>query len=320
MRAPVFWNEAGFIAYLLLPLSWCYALAGKIRRLFCTPEKLSVPVICVGNITAGGAGKTPVALHVGALLKDAGFNAFFLSRGYGGKLSGPVLVDEKIHSAKDVGDEPLLLCRKLPTIVAKDRLAGARCAIEKGADIIVMDDGLQNPSIEKTLSLLVIDGSIGFGNRFLIPAGPLREPVWQAINRVDALIVINPNEDRSIGGMKRLFSAITQPVNADFIKDKRWFAFCGIAYPHKFLNTLHNLRAHVLGSQSFVDHHPYTIHEIDTLRKKAALLGAELITTSKDMVRIPEALRTGVHVLHIELLIDNQQAFCDFILAKIKAS
>lgn len=318
MNTPAFWNSRNIVATALLPLSWGYDLARRLRRAWVTPTTLPVPVICVGNITAGGAGKTPVALHIGALLKRAGIRAFFLSRGYGGRLSGPISVDPAMHNAGDVGDEPLLLCACLPTIVSKSRLAGAQYAIAQGAQVIVMDDGFQNPALKKNLSLVVVDGAIGFGNGFLLPAGPLREPLREGLARADALIVINATEPWTLAQGKPVFTAATQPLAVDAVKDRRWLAFCGIAYPQKFFTTLHNLGGHVMATRAFADHHPYMPHEIENLRHEATDLGAQLITTAKDLVRIPDQCRGNIHALEIMLAFDKEEAFANLIFGAVK--
>lgn len=314
MQAPAFWTSRHFLSTLLLPAAWIYDVVRRLRCWSVSSETLPVPVICVGNLTTGGAGKTPVALAIGNLLKAKNVKAYFLSRGYGGALPGPVLVDSHKHTAGDVGDEPLLLAQLLPTVVAKNRRAGAQFAIAQGAGVIVMDDGLQNPSLVKTLSLAVVDGTLGFGNGRLLPAGPLREPLEPGLQRCDAVIVINSPDDFIIPHAKRIFAAITQPVTAEFVKDKRWLAFCGIAYPHKFFATLHNLGGHVVESRTFSDHHPYIPHEINGLRREATALGAGLITTAKDWVRIPEELRRDIRVLDIVLAFDNAADFETFIM------
>jgi len=313
MRTPDFWNSKNPIASLLLPAAWLYDLGRRFRVRKAAPVSLPIPVICVGNVTAGGAGKTPVTMHIGKLLKAEGVQAFFLSRGYGGSLEDPVRVKQAVHTSGEVGDEPLMLAEILPTVVAKDRLAGARYAMELGAELIVMDDGLQNLSLTKALSIIVVDGTRGFGNGYMLPAGPLREPPSEALSKADAVVVINPTDDISVPQAKQILTASTSPVYAGFVKDKRWMAFCGIAYPDKFFATLHNLGGHVMGKRVFADHHPYSPQDIASLRKQAATLGAGLITTAKDIVRIAVPNRTGISVVNIAIQFDDEPALAALI-------
>ena len=316
LRAPEFWYSKNPLSLALLPASWIYDIGRRINNSFTKSEVLPVPVICVGNLTAGGAGKTPVALYIGQLLKEKNVRAFFLSRGYGGKLSGPVLVDTSTHNAHEVGDEPLMLAGTLPTIVSKDRLKGAHFAIKQGAQTIVMDDGLQNNSIAKTVSLVIVNGTLGFGNGLLLPAGPLREPIAEGLSRTDASIVVNGIGEITLPEAAQVFSASTQPIETDSIKGKRVLAFCGIAYPQKFYSTLHNLGARVMDTHSFSDHHPYTRHEIERLKKQAKEKSGTLITTAKDLVRIPAELRDGIEVLNIALNFDDADSFSEFLFAR----
>ena len=307
MKTPAFWNEHNTLSNLLVPLSYLYQWIGKIRYIYIKPARFPIPVVCIGNVTAGGSGKTPVALHVGTLLKKRGYNAYYLSRGYGGILDGPVVVDPKKHSAKDVGDEPLLLAQTLPTIVSKDRVAGARLALQKGAALIIMDDGFQNPSIAKSLSLVIIDGKIGFGNGRLIPAGPLREPPQESFKRAHAAIILN----RSTAvpalpkGMMALYGK-TQLKDADFLQGKKIFAFCGLAYPNKFFDMLRSSGAKVVGTESFADHHYFSQKDMNKLLAQSLSGDAALVTTAKDAVRIPPEFRECVAVIDMEIVFDDQ--------------
>mgnify|MGYP000638645222 CR=1 FL=1 len=192
MRAPDFWQpgKGGFAAMALAPLGRVYAAAGAARRAAARPWKAPVPVICIGNLVAGGAGKTPVALDFGKRLIDSGETVHFLSRGYGGTEKGPLRIDPAIHTCQAVGDEPLLLARLAPTWIAADRRLGCQAAVAAGAGIVIMDDGFQNPTTVKDLSVIVIDGGYGFGNGRVMPAGPLREPVAAGLKRAQAVVVI----------------------------------------------------------------------------------------------------------------------------------
>jgi len=318
LRTPDFWQERGPAAYALLPLSLVYDALRRLRIRRAKPYRAPVPVLCIGGLTAGGAGKTPLALLIGEQMKQQGKKAFFLSRGYGGRLKEPTRVDPSLHHASDVGDEPLMLAAVLPTIIAADRARGAQLAVSQGAELIIMDDGLHNPTIYKDHTIAVIDGSVGFGNGFLLPAGPLRAPAEEILAKVSAVVVVNPTDSFSFPSTEytspsTVFTAISQPLNAEFVRGKRWVAFCGIAYPHKFFTTLHNLGGHIMATRAFADHHPYTPEEVAGLLRMAAAHGAGLITTAKDAVRLPENQREGISVLSIALTIDNEARLSEWL-------
>jgi tetraacyldisaccharide 4'-kinase len=264
-----------------------------------------VPVICVGNLTAGGSGKTPVAIAVAKHLLARDEKVFFLTRGYGGAEAGPLLVTDQ--SAAKVGDEALLLAKTAPTIVARDRAAGARLAVAQGATIIVMDDGHQNFSLAKKLSLVVVDG---FDNGLMIPAGPLREPVAQGLSRADAVIAMN-DDPLAFGGP--VLRARLAADGAD-LKGKRVFAFAGIGRPEKFITSLQEAGAIVTGREFFPDHHPYSPVEITRLRQLAG--DAVLVSTEKDFVRLEAADRRGIAVLPVAAAFDQPQLL-DSILATV---
>lgn len=306
MKTPRFWQAITPLSLSLLPLSYAYYAASKLRAWNVHPRRLSAPVICVGNLTAGGAGKTPVALALGQWCKENKIGAFFLSRGYGGSLQGPLLVNEASHSASQVGDEPLLLSRLLPTVVSKDRLAGAQFAIAQGATLIIMDDGLQNPSLHKDLSLAVVDADVGFGNGLLIPAGPLRQPVGEGLAKADAAVIINGS--LSLAGDKPVLEAFTEPLGAQALAGKKLLAFCGIAYPQKFFSMLASSGLELAGQISFADHHPYSPDELIMLAQNARKQDAQLVTTAKDAVRLPKEFLTDVAVVDVALRFANPSA------------
>ena len=295
MRAPDFWNHRGPIALLLAPLGMLYGLSVALKARLSSPYKASVPVICVGNLTAGGSGKTPVAMAVGEALRQRGKKVFFLTRGYGGSEAGPLLVADQ--SAEKVGDEALLLAAIAPTVVAADRAAGARFAEANGAEIIVMDDGHQNFSLVKTLSLVVVDG---LGNQLMLPAGPLRESVAQGLGRANA--VVNFGKEDLAPYQGAVINARLEPEGSD-LSGKRVFAFAGIGRPEKFTLSLKDAGAIVTGAQFFGDHHAYTQAEIAGLRQQAK--DAALVTTQKDYVRLPADLRAGIAVLKVRVRFDN---------------
>jgi tetraacyldisaccharide 4'-kinase len=314
MRAPEFWLKDGPAARLLSPLGALYGLAGKLRRATVTPARLNIPVICVGNLTAGGTGKTPTALAIAALLAKAGKKPAFLTRGYGGRESGPLVVDPRRHDAESVGDEALLLTAAFPTIVAQDRPAGGALAVEQGADLLIMDDGFQNPALAKDFSLLVFDGGAGLGNGRLIPAGPLRESLAEGVARADLALIIG--EDRTGLTRKLRLPVLTarlipDPTDIASLKDKRLFAFAGIGRPQKFFDSLTQSGLDLRGTAEFPDHHRFNPAELGDLRVKARAAGADLVTTAKDLVRLAAADRAGIQVLRVTLTPDDPAAFAD---------
>ncbi|MGI9486663.1 MAG: tetraacyldisaccharide 4'-kinase [Geminicoccaceae bacterium] len=305
MRAPDFWEADGVVACLLDPIGRIYGRLGSLRRCLVTPVRAGIPVICIGNLTAGGAGKTPTAIAIGQYLQARGNRPHFLTRGYGGQERGPLRVDPDIHDADAVGDEPLLLARTAVTWVSADRVAGAKAAIAAGASHIVMDDGLQNPHLEKDVRLLVIDGATGFGNRRLLPAGPLREPIDRALSHIDAVIVIGTDHT----GVDALLPAVLPRLPADLVPDgdldhvrgRRVLAFAGIGRPEKFYATLRELGAEIVETRSFADHHRYQSREIEQLLTQAGQFDAACVTTEKDHVRLPPNLGNLVEKLPIRL-------------------
>jgi tetraacyldisaccharide 4'-kinase len=309
LKTPRFWQTRGLISYALLPFSAVYRLAHLLKTVLTTSYKSSVPVICIGGIVAGGSGKTP-ALHalLSLLQKDGIFqNIVILTRGYGGTLKGPTLVDPARHTHHDVGDEALLHATHAPTIVSARRVQGAQLAQAMGADLILMDDGLQNPRLAKTLSLLVLDGQQGTGNGFLLPAGPLREPLASALSKCKAVI--------NVGNGKIDGFTAHRKIASHHDKDISYIAFCGLGYPEKFRDTLVQNGFTLKGFESFADHHPYTEHDIKYLRNLAG--DARLITTEKDMVRIPPAYREGIDVLAAPLVFDHPEDVLVFVKREI---
>jgi tetraacyldisaccharide 4'-kinase len=300
LRAPEFWSRAGLVADLLAPLGWAYGAVATARRRVAHPQRLGVPVICVGNVTAGGAGKTPVVLSLAALLRARGRAPHILSRGYGGSLRGPSRVDPAKHSARDVGDEPLLLAAAAPTWIGADRLASARAAIAAGADILLLDDGFQNPSLAYDLSLIVIDGGYGFGNGRVMPAGPLREPVAAAVERASAAVVIGASARHIALGALPVLGAQLVPLAADDLKAARVLAFAGIGRPEKFFATLREFGANLIETRAFPDHHAFAGFELTSLETLARTNRASLVTTEKDWVRLPADRRAKIRALKVE--------------------
>lgn len=321
MREPPFWWRKGSLqAAMLSPLAAVYgAVAG--RRLMRTGARAAVPVICIGNPTVGGAGKTPTALAVARMLQADGRTPVFLSRGYGGQLTGPVRVDPVGHDASAVGDEPLLLAHAATTIVARDRVAGAQAAAAAGGDVIVMDDGFQNPSLTKDCSVLVVDAHRGVGNGRVIPAGPLRAPLGVQLDHADALIVVGTSP---ADGIKAAARSRNMPVfNARLLPDARFLnllgerpvlAFAGIGDPEKFFATLRAAGVAVAASSAFADHHRYTRFDAQALCEEADRDGLVLVTTEKDAARMQgdEAvaqLAARSRALPVTLTFDDELGF-----------
>jgi tetraacyldisaccharide 4'-kinase len=304
MHAPDFWHRDGWLARALSPLSPVYGWA--VRRHLEDAEEFrpAIPVICVGNIIAGGAGKTPVVVALARLLKTAGRQVHLLTRGYGGTEVGPRAVDLDRHDAARVGDEALLLASEAPTWVARWRPDGAAATTAMGADIIVMDDGFQNGSLSKDLSLVVVDGSYGFGNGRVMPAGPCRESPAHGLRRADAVVLMGEDScdvSRYFGDLPVLHAHLRPGPEAEALHGREVIAFAGIGRPGKFFATLDSCGASLVATQDFPDHHPYSRAEIEELLAEAEAAGALLATTAKDAVRIPADLRRHVTVVTVAL-------------------
>lgn len=304
MRAPDFWDAPpGLAAGLLAPLGMAWGTAARLRRAVARPYRAPVPVVCVGNLVAGGSGKTPVVLSLIGLLAERAVTAQVVTRGYGGRLAGPLWIDPERHDAAAVGDEALLLAAHAPCWVARDRAAGIRAAAAAGAELVVLDDGFQNPGIDKDLSLLVIDAEYGFGNGRVIPAGPLREPVAAGLARAGAIVLVGDGEPpasvRAAGCP--ILRADLRPLRAERFLGARVVAFAGIGRPGKFFASLRGAGAELVAAHPFPDHHRFDDTELAQLRRAAERAGARLVTTAKDWVRLPEAARAGIDILEVEI-------------------
>lgn len=334
MRAPDFWwrRERTPAASLLAPFG---ALAGAYAsaRLKREGRSVGIPVICVGNPTVGGAGKTPTAIHLAHRLAGLGRRAVFLTRGYGGTLRGPAVVDPNRHSAAEVGDEPLLLARAAPVIVGRDRVVAALGAERLGAEVLIMDDGFQNPALAKSLSILVIDAAVGIGNGLCLPAGPLRAPLAPQFERADALLVVGEGAageevatHARAAGLSVLAARLApEAAAAARLIGRRLFAFAGIGRPAKFFETLNAIGLRPARERAFPDHHVFTESEVDALLREADAGDFTLVTTEKDAARLSgnaagRMLLRAVEVLPVRLVPDEPSAHeLDRLIAKALA-
>lgn len=308
IKTPAFWQDPQHpVARLLIPLTWVYQLGRTIDVLFGRRAKFTVPVWCVGNAVAGGAGKTPTTL---ALLKLLGTPAaHVVTRGYGGHLAGPVRVDTTQHTAEDVGDEPLLLAAEAPTWVARRRAAGIKAAIDSGAPLVLLDDGLQNTSIAPVRSIVVVDAAMGFGNGLLLPSGPLREPLADVAARTDAVIVIGDEApDLSSFMDAPVFRASVRADRSALDISAKYLAFSGIGRPEKFFASARNAGLQLVQTVSYPDHYRYTLKDWHHLLRQARECGALLLTTTKDAARLSPTQRAQVRQLPIALEFEDPAA------------
>ncbi len=323
MRAPDFWypmsGRAGITATVLTPIGWLYGAASQWRILTATPRRTVAQVVCVGNLTAGGTGKTPVCLALNDLLTADGTRTAFLTRGYGGSVPDPTCIDPLVHGFEEAGDEALLLSTGAPTYVSPTRRRGAEAASRDGAEVIVMDDGFQNSAIKKDLSFVVIDGAAGFGNRRMIPAGPLRESIRLGLRRADAIILIgelcHARDQKLIdaSGLPVLRASINVDPRAEFDLTRPVVAFSGIGRPQKFFDTAAAMGFNVVEAVPYPDHHPFRERDLvwlETLRNER---NADLLTTSKDYVRLPADFRARTRELPIKVLFERPDDVAAFL-------
>ncbi|MFA7276501.1 MAG: tetraacyldisaccharide 4'-kinase [Pseudobdellovibrionaceae bacterium] len=329
MKTPTHWYSSPFYgplaAWALSPFAFLYAFGARHHRAQASPRPVEIPVLCLGNLVAGGSGKTPTAIALRKILDQSkiSLSPTFVTRGYKGSITGPERVDGS-HDPCLWGDEALLLARHAPTFVARNRYDGAVAALSAGADCIILDDGFQNYSLHKTLSFCVIDGQMGFGNGQVIPSGPLREPLQDGLDRADAFILIG-DDTRDVRAVlppdKPVFTAQITPCAKDALPNVPYIGFCGIGFPDKFKSTLEKAGVTLAGWRSFADHHVYTIDDMTRLVGDALAHDARLVTTEKDYVRLPDfAKKSLIDVLPVEVVFDDPAAFIAFLKKYIPAS
>lgn len=325
MRTPSFWQHRGLLSTLLWPLSLLYWLGFRLHRAITTPARAPLPVIGVGNVTAGGAGKTPTTIALVALLRELGETPHIITRGYGGTAQRAHYVDSLVDTAETVGDEALLLAAHAPTWVGRNRLASAHAAHAAGASVVIADDAMQHHALIKDITLLVVDALYGFGNGRLLPAGPLREPIDHALARTDRTILIG---DPAVTARRTSLSERTPLIAAQlapsgdcsFLRHGRWLAFAGIAHPDKFFATLRQHGAELGDTASFPDHHPFSAKEILDLLARARGHQWRLITTEKDHVRLPPELRASVMVLPVTLYFTEPKTMATALRQMLQAA
>lgn len=304
MKTPTFWNNKGLASTLLLPISTIYGAITQLRIKFSKPYKCNTKVICIGNITAGGVGKTPIAIAMAEKYINEGKKVFFVTRGYKGKLKN-ILVDLNKHTPEETGDEARLLASTAPTIISPQRDIGAQMATSMGAEIIIMDDGFQNPSLYKDESWLVFDGNIGIGNGRIIPAGPLRETLKNGEKRAQHIIIMGKDNTN-------LAQQCSLPIHYGHIEpqpfeltNKRVLAFAGIGHPQKFYKTLQENGYEVAKSIDFADHHQYTSKDIANIKELAKKEKLSIVTTEKDYIKLSNKDKKDIHCFKIRAIISE---------------
>ncbi len=316
MKAPQFWQKNGICAKALSPFSKIYASKTAKRLSETKPYKAKVPVICIGNLVAGGAGKTPVALHIAKQLIADGVAVHFLCSNY----AGEVETAQKVESDDCVkyGDEAVLLSETAPTWVGKDRGVTAKLAQKDGAEIMIMDDGFQNPSLKKDFSIVVVDGGYGFGNSRVIPAGPLREPIEVGLERADCMVVIGEEKIKLPEFKIPKFSADLEIQYDEFLQAEEVVAFCAIARPNKFYDSLRAKGLKIVDELSFPDHHLYGEEDLKKILGSATDKRAIAVTTEKDYVKIPKQLRVMLHLVRANLVFAEDKKFFAELKKKTK--
>ena len=307
IKTPHFWTELSWQSVILFPVSYIWRFGHYAQQKILNTKETEIPVICVGNLTVGGSGKTPVVITLCRFLSGIGKSTSILTRGFGGKEKGPIFVSTNLHQSLDVGDEPLMMAHSLDVCVSRNRPLGANHILDKKKyDCIVMDDGLQNPTLKKDLNIAVFDGKYGIGNGFLLPAGPMRQKLEVGIQNID-LVIFNGKDET---GLKQkippnipTFTGELHPDEeiVEKMKNRRVYGFAGIGNPSRFFKTLNNIGANLVGEAHFADHHPYTDADLTQLYEEAMQSGAELVTTQKDWMRLPTDWRDRVLTVPVRI-------------------
>ena len=307
IKTPHFWTELSWQSVILFPVSYIWRFGHYAQQKILNTEETEIPVICVGNLTVGGSGKTPVVITLCRFLSGIGKSTSILTRGFGGKEKGPIFVSTNLHQSLDVGDEPLMMAHSLDVCVSRNRPLGANHILDKKKyDCIVMDDGLQNPTLKKDLNIAVFDGKFGIGNGFLLPAGPMRQKLEVGIQNID-LVIFNGKDETGLGQKIPphipIFTGELQPDEeiVEKMKNRRVYGFAGIGNPSRFFKTLNNIGADLVGEAHFADHHPYTDADLTQLYEEAMQSGAELVTTQKDWMRLPTDWRDRVLTVPVRI-------------------
>ncbi|MES0880171.1 tetraacyldisaccharide 4'-kinase [Roseibium sp. SCP14] len=332
-KAPDFWWKKGLsgTAMALSPAGWLYGQISGRRMLSAAKGSSKLPIICIGNFVVGGTGKTPFAIELAHRLREEGRKPGFLLRGYGGRSKGPLLVVSNMHTARQVGDEALLLARHGPTIVSADRPAGAKFAELHDIDVLLMDDGFQNPALEKDLSIVLVDCAVGFGNGMCFPAGPLRAPAKQQILKTDCLVLVgdgNEAEDAvHLAGRRGLpvLHAHLRPQPNEELEERKLYAFAGIGRPQKFFSSLKEFGYEIAKTREFADHHQYSEKDVQALLTEAENADLQLVTTSKDMARLSTSdgelfrwITSSTATLDVRMDIDDEDRLVALIREKIR--
>lgn len=311
LKTPKFWTEKNLISCALLPASFFYFLGFLLVKFFTKTVKISKPVICIGNLIAGGSGKTPTAIAIGKILHEMSADFAFLSRGYMSDGSSFLqLQKDGNHQASQVGDEPLLLIETAPTFVATNRLFGAK-QIEKNNSfkMVVLDDGIQNDSLFRDYTILVVDANIAFGNNFLIPAGPMRETLSMGLKKTDLVLIVGEADEKLLQKFigKKVAKAKIVPTNLNDFLGKKLVAFCGLAYPQKFFSLLQKNGIELVESIGLPDHYLYRDADLEALCKIAKKNNAELVTTKKDWIKFSPNFQSKISYLNIELELEDKE-------------